>query len=319
MIDMETNEKMQEQMADFEASTGIQLSNKDGHPYYNGNLDLRESRIETLPLGLEVNGSLDLHSSRVKTLPENLVVNGSLDLSFTRVRELPQNFTVGGGLGLAYSSVAKLPDNLHVKKWLDIEGTNMKDLPHGLTVNAAMYMEGSKVDRLPRDLRVGQLYMDNLSVEATHETMTRDGFIDFNKVDVPLVELPREELSPLMQQYVDFKQKYPNMVPLFRFGNNYETYYRDADRVAKALNLPVQTSATYIAPDGYPARFISVDQHNYWKLNSQLVANRIPFLVLEDMNKVKTMGDVGERGLSSEVHREAVREQSSERYSGFRR
>lgn len=321
MIDMETNEKMQEQMAVFKAVTGMDLSIKNGHPFYDGNLDLSHTKVKELPDGLEVNGFLSVIDSKVERLPENLVVKRYLDASFSKITELPGNFRIGGGVGLGYTHVSKLPDNLTVNEWLDLEHTDVKDLPKGLTVNGGTYLEGSKIKELPRDLRTITLYMGGRTIEDTRDVVTPDGYIDLDKADLPVVQLPREQLSPLMRHYADSKKLFPNMVPIYYFDDRYETYHRDADRVGKAMRMPVQTSATHIAPDGSPARFISVNKSDYWKLVNGLVANRIPYQIYEDMSREKSRQDAQhvERSEKENVRRDMSQQQTEERILSFHR
>lgn len=310
MNEAELSPLIKRQMADFEAATGIQLSNKDGHPYYNGNLDLGQSKVRELPDGLEVNGFLSVIDSKVERLPENLVVRRYLDASFSKITELPDSLVVNGGLGLGYTHVSRLPDDLTVNEWLDLEHTDVASLPEKLTVNGSIYLEGSKVRELPRDLRAINLHMDGHTVEGTPDILTRGGYIDLYKADLPIVQVPREQLSPMMQQYVDFKRTYPNIVPLFHVGDSYETYYKDADRVAKAMRMPVERSM-HVAPDGDLSHFITVSRGDFWKLDNQLMANRIAYLVLEDANNLKKSEAQDGRTLATDVRREAVLEQSN--------
>ena len=46
------------------------------------------------------NGNLDLSNTKITTLPDNLTVGGWLDLRGTKITALPDNLTVGGGLYL---------------------------------------------------------------------------------------------------------------------------------------------------------------------------------------------------------------------------
>ena len=72
-----------------------------------GNLDLSETQITSLPEGLTVGGSLDLSRTQITSLPEGLTVGRSLDLRETQITSLPQGLTVGG--------------------WIDFRGTQIKN------------------------------------------------------------------------------------------------------------------------------------------------------------------------------------------------
>ena len=63
-----------------------------------GNLDLRLSRITSLPKGLKVDGDLILNFSNITSLPEGLEVGGNLFLTISKITSLPKGLKVGGNL-----------------------------------------------------------------------------------------------------------------------------------------------------------------------------------------------------------------------------
>ena len=52
-----------------------------------------------------------------------------------------------------------------------------------------------------------------------------------------LKEIQKEKLSPMMQQYVETKEKYPDCVLFYRLGDFYEMFFDDAIRVSRDLEL----------------------------------------------------------------------------------
>ena len=46
-----------------------------------------------------------------------------------------------------------------------------------------------------------------------------------------------DELTPMMRQYMDIKEKHQDMVLFFRLGDFYEMFNEDAIEVSKLLNL----------------------------------------------------------------------------------
>lgn len=58
--------------------------------------------------------------------------------------------------------------------------------------------------------------------------------------------------SPILQQYRVAKEKHPDMVLLFRFGNFYEMFDKDAELAAKVLGLTVTTRDREISMTGFP-------------------------------------------------------------------
>lgn len=67
----------------------------------------------------------------------------------------------------------------------------------------------------------------------------------------------KEKLTPMMQQFEDFKRKYPNAVLLFRCGDFYETYNDDAVLASQVLGITLtrrsnKGSACQTAMAGFP-------------------------------------------------------------------
>ena len=75
-------------------------------------------------------------------------------------------------------------------------------------------------------------------------------------------------LSPMMQQYLDTKQQYPDAALLFRVGDFYELFFDDAEWVSRELELTLtrkdcglskpapMCGVPYHAVDAYVARLI---------------------------------------------------------------
>ena len=69
----------------------------------------------------------------------------------------------------------------------------------------------------------------------------------------------KEELTPMMKQFYDFKAKHPDALLLFRCGDFYETYNEDASVAAEILGITLTkrssvagTSASGTAMAGFP-------------------------------------------------------------------
>ncbi len=273
--------RMQKQMADFRDVTNIELDVKDGHPYYDGNLDLHQIEIKALPDNLVVDGFLDLHKTSINSLPLNLVVNGDLDLMETNIESIPEDLKVKGKLALPARRMGSKVSELY-----DISP-----------------------DYLGREYKRRDGYLDICRIKREWNDLTSN---DFKTNHFGL-------FFPLMQQYADFKRNYPNVVPLFNIGDGYETYQADAERVGKALRLPVQESVSRLGPDDKPAKVITIPPQGYWI--SQLKVNRIPFAVLEDASRLKSVDSSEGSDLSNGLGREQSQEQADEQHrgSGIRR
>ena len=93
----------------------------------NGDLDLRDTQIQSLPDNLHVGGSLYLQGTPIQSLPDNLHVGGSLYLRGTPIQSLPDNLHVEGDLFLGKTPIQSLPNNLDVKGTIYIKGTPLND------------------------------------------------------------------------------------------------------------------------------------------------------------------------------------------------
>ena len=46
-----------------------------------------------------------------------------------------------------------------------------------------------------------------------------------------------EEITPIRQQYLDIKKKYPDTIVFFRLGDFYETFDEDAEITSRELDI----------------------------------------------------------------------------------
>ena len=76
----------------------------------------------------------------------------------------------------------------------------------------------------------------------------------------------------------------PYLVPLVHASCSYVTYKADAELVAKVLNIPVLESETQIVPDGNPARYITIREHDMEGCRKILLVNKVGIALLEDSN-----------------------------------
>ena len=76
---------------------------------------------------LVVNGDLDLTDSTLKSLPDNLEVKGDMQTRFSKIEELPKGLKVGGTLWLLRcEDLTSLPKGLRVGLHLDIWNSPLK-------------------------------------------------------------------------------------------------------------------------------------------------------------------------------------------------
>jgi len=98
----------------------IQQYIKDGG---EGNLSLSNTKITSLPSGLNVGGTLYLRNTKITSLPSGLNVGGGLDLSYTPITSLPSSLNVGGDLDLYNTKITSLPSGLNVGGNLNLSNT----------------------------------------------------------------------------------------------------------------------------------------------------------------------------------------------------
>ena len=96
---------------------------------------------------LDIEGDLDLSQVEVTSLPEGLKVGGYLNLEGLQMASLPKGLKVGGLLILNLSEVTSLPNDLEVKGNLGLTSTIITSLPKGLKVGGDLYIINAKLLR----------------------------------------------------------------------------------------------------------------------------------------------------------------------------
>ena len=189
-----------------------------------------------------------------------------------------------GNLILEGGGPIVIPDNLHIGGDLDIRDSFINHLPHGLKVEGNLLYDKSNVRNLPRDIQVyGSIELADGHVIGENPF----GFIDLDKSGLPLEPKPAPSfvVSPLLQQYANFKKAYPNVAPFFHIGDGYETYQEDARKVADLLGVSVTRNESQRDVQGNAAEAVVLSQRDLMGL----LALKVPFAVLEDMNRGKNI------------------------------
>ena len=221
-----------------------------------------------------------------------------------------------GNLILEGGGPIVIPDNLHIGGDLDIRDSFINHLPHGLKVEGNLLYDKSNVRNLPRDIQVyGSIELADGHVIGENPS----GFIDLDKSGLPLEPKPAPSfvVSPLLQQYANFKKAYPNVAPFFHIGDGYETYQEDARKVADLLGVSVTRNESQRDVQGNAAEAVVLSQRDLMGL----LAVKVPFAVLEDMNRGKNIDSSEGSDLSQGHVREQSQEQDNEqrRNGGIRR
>jgi hypothetical protein len=77
---------------------------------------------------LNIEGDLDLHNSNITSLPEGLKVMGNLLLFGSAITSLPEGLKIGGDLYLRYTSITLLPKGLKLEGDLFTRGSKLEKL-----------------------------------------------------------------------------------------------------------------------------------------------------------------------------------------------
>jgi hypothetical protein len=134
--------------------------------------------VNNIPLtekDLNIEGNLDLTNTDIKSLPDGLKVDGDLNLTETDMRLLPERLEVAGNLYLDHSFIKSLPKDLKVGGYLSIEATYIASLPRGLQVGGDLYLNDSK-------LLNNIDYNDSNELRDIVKKMVEPGFIKGNVI-----------------------------------------------------------------------------------------------------------------------------------------
>jgi hypothetical protein len=132
---------------------------------------------------LEVEGNLNLENSKITSLPEGFYVKGNLDLSNSKITSLPKGLKVGGKLLLIATPITSLPEGLKVDGVLCCyRSEELKSLPKGVKIGDQLDIRWTKITLLPRGLEVGGLLrIGNTELEKYTDDelreMVKPGFI----------------------------------------------------------------------------------------------------------------------------------------------
>ena len=119
--------------------------------------------------------------------------------------------------------------------------------------------------------------------------------------------MPKDDVTPSRQQYLDIKREHPNAILFFRLGDFYETFDEDAEITARELDIVLTSRPVgkgvrvplagipYHAVDNYLARLIEKGYHV--AICEQIGDTAVKGLVPRKVVRVVTPGTVTEPGL----------------------
>jgi hypothetical protein len=122
-----------------------------------GDLNLRNTPITSLPSGLTVGGDLNLFGAPITSLPSGLSVGGHLSLTGTPIKSLPPSLSVGGNLYLGNTPITSLPPGLKVGRNLDLYSTPIISLPSDLNVGGFLDLRNTPLSKSHTEEQIKQM------------------------------------------------------------------------------------------------------------------------------------------------------------------
>jgi hypothetical protein len=121
-----------------------------------------KTRLETLPVGMEIWDKISVRESYMRSLPEGFSCDADLDLTGSEIETLPEGMRIGGSLVLHNTAIETLPSNLHVGKDLVITETKVTAIPETVSIVRAVVAGASPLstgkrsyNRMKRDEAAG--------------------------------------------------------------------------------------------------------------------------------------------------------------------
>ncbi len=86
------------------------------------------------------------------------------------------------------------------------------------------------------------------------------------------MNITSENHTPMMQQYLTIKNKYPDMLVFYRMGDFYELFYSDAEKAAELLDISLtargksngeaipMAGVPHHAAEGYLAKLVKLGE-----------------------------------------------------------
>ncbi|NBQ17744.1 DNA mismatch repair protein MutS, partial [bacterium] len=103
-----------------------------------------------------------------------------------------------------------------------------------------------------------------------------------------------KQITPLMQQYQDIKDKYPSMLVFFQVGDFYELFFEDAKRASVYLGITLTKRGTH---KGEPIPLCGVPVHTVDHYVQKLIKGGF-CVVICDQLETATPGKMVKRGVT---------------------
>ena len=95
--------------------------------------------------------------------------------------------------------------------------------------------------------------------------------------------MPSDRLSPGMQQYLEFKSRYPEILLFYRMGDFYEFFFDDAKKASKLLDIVLTKRGNYA---GNPIPMCGIPYHKLDTYLARVVAKGLSAAICEQVGEV---------------------------------
>jgi len=113
-----------------------------------GDLDLSKSPIIMFPDNFqEIGGNLNLFNSKIQSLGNLRKVKGFLDLGFSQIQSLGNLQEVGGSLYLGYSQIKSLGNLQKVGRYLYLDNSKIESLGNLKTVEGNLFLRDTPLSK----------------------------------------------------------------------------------------------------------------------------------------------------------------------------
>ena len=101
-------------------------------------------------------------------------------------------------------------------------------------------------------------------------------------------DIKLDQLTPMMRQYFEVKQKYPDALLFYRLGDFYELFFDDAKKVSDALDLTLTRRGTQ--QNGEPIPMAGIPYHAAESYIGRLIRQGYSVVICEQMTDKATAG-----------------------------
>lgn len=147
------------------------------------------------------------------------------------------------------------------------------------------------------------------SMEHGQGQETKDPIVNDNSPE----EMEKQEIRPILKQYQELKKKHPDAVLLFRCGDFYQTYSKDAEVASKTLGITLTQSSRTKDLEGKPLSMAGFPYHALDSYLPKLVRSGVRVAICDQLTSPSQRNTNGEQ--QSQVKEKDTKESEDVRRS----